>query len=167
VKEKHHAIFQILPPAAKISLALDRWTSPFQQAFMAVTGYLIDQEWSYREALRGFEPLHGTHSGANLSDVLLGILHQYGIVDRVLTITTDNASNNNTLMEKIQEPIQILRVSNHLPTIRVPCLAPVIQLSLKELLGHIKADPKNDVVFKEWSHTQTHPLPSNIGGFKS
>lgn len=48
---------------------------------MAVTGYFIDQKWNYCEALLGFEPLHGTHSGANLSDVLLGILHQYKIVD--------------------------------------------------------------------------------------
>lgn len=81
MKEKHQSIFQSLPPAAKISLALDCWTSPFQQAFMAVTGYFIDQKWNYCEALLGFEPLHGTHSGANLSDVLLGILHQYKIVD--------------------------------------------------------------------------------------
>ena len=30
--------------------------------------------------------------------------------------------------------------------------------SLKKLLGHIKPDPKNDVVLKEWSHTQMRPL---------
>lgn len=125
---------------------------------MAVTGYFIDQEWNYREALLGFEPLHGTHSGANLSDVLLGILHQYEIVDRVLTITTDNASNNNTLMGKIQESTQSLELNNHVPIIRVPCLAHVIQLSLKELLGHIKADPTNDVLLRELPDTQKQSL---------
>lgn len=41
---------------------------------MAITGYFIDKDWQYREVLLGFEPLHGTHSGANLSSVVLDIL---------------------------------------------------------------------------------------------
>jgi hypothetical protein len=38
---------------------------------MAITGYFIDQDWNYREILLGFEPVHGTYTGANLSTVLL------------------------------------------------------------------------------------------------
>ncbi|KAJ5358316.1 uncharacterized protein N7496_010729 [Penicillium cataractarum] len=49
---------------------------------MAVTGYFIDQDWNYREILLSFELLHGHH-----------------IKDRVLTVTTDNALNNSTLLE--------------------------------------------------------------------
>jgi hypothetical protein len=36
-----------LPDNAKVLLALDCWTSPFQQAFMAITAYFIDNEWNY------------------------------------------------------------------------------------------------------------------------
>jgi hypothetical protein len=96
-----------LPSGIKLSIALDCWTSPFQQAFMAITGYFIDDEWNYREILLGFEPLHGSHSGTNLSTVLFDLLQQYEITDRVLSITTDNASNNVTLMESIQDSIQL------------------------------------------------------------
>lgn len=125
---------------------------------MAVTGYFIDQEWNYRELLLGFEPLHGTSSGANLSSVLLELLQQHQIVDRVLAITTDNASNNNTLMEKLQESVQSLELNNQVPIIRVPCVAHVIQLSLRELLGHVEADPKNDTTQREWSEAQSQSL---------
>lgn len=38
---------QDLPEDAKVSLALDCWTSPFQQAFMAITVYFIDKDWNY------------------------------------------------------------------------------------------------------------------------
>jgi hypothetical protein len=69
--EQHASQLNDLPEGAKVSLALDCWTSPFQQAFMAITAYFIDNEWNYRELLLGFEPLHGPHSGRNLSDVLL------------------------------------------------------------------------------------------------
>jgi hypothetical protein len=36
-----------LPSSTKLLIALDCWTSPFQQAFMAITGYFIDDEWNY------------------------------------------------------------------------------------------------------------------------
>ncbi|KAJ5378259.1 uncharacterized protein N7496_005668 [Penicillium cataractarum] len=57
VEERQYTLLQKLPNSAKLSIALDCWTSPFRQAFMAITGYFIDQEWNYRELLLGFEPL--------------------------------------------------------------------------------------------------------------
>lgn len=139
-----------------MSIALDCWTSPFRQAFMAVTGYFIDQDWNYREILLGFEPLHGTHSGINLSAVLLDLLQQHQIVDRVLAITTDNASNNNTLMSSIQESVQSLELAEKTTIIRVPCIAHVIQLSLKQLLGQMKANPINETAEMNWSDARFH-----------
>jgi hypothetical protein len=79
VKERHQSILRKLPSHTKISIALDCWTSPFSQAFMAITGYFIDEDWQYREVLLGFQPLSGTHSGENLSTILLDVLIQHQI----------------------------------------------------------------------------------------
>jgi hypothetical protein len=164
VQEKQKTILDKLPAGAKLSLAVDYWTSPFQQAFMAITGYFIDLDWNYREVLLGFEPLHGTHTGANLSIVLLEKLQKHEIINQVLTITTDNASNNNTLIENVQEVIQSLQSSDSLSQpeiIRIPCVAHVIQLSLKELLGRIKANLKNKSTEKVWSEARNQHLWTN------
>ncbi|KAK9847191.1 hypothetical protein MYU51_020359 [Penicillium brevicompactum] len=83
VKEQQQSILKQLPPSVKLSLALYCWKSPFGQAFMAVTGYFLDQHWEYREILLGFEPLSGSHSGVNLSEVVLKLLQQHEITDRV------------------------------------------------------------------------------------
>ena len=112
---------------------------------MAVTGYFIDIDQNYQEILLGFEPLHGTYSGINLSVVLLGLLEQYKITDQVLTVTTDNASNNKTLLANLQESMP-----DNTPVIQVPCIIHVIQLSLKQLLGHIKASPENETTKMQW-----------------
>jgi hypothetical protein len=162
-KEKQQQLLQTLPLNAKISIALDCWTSPFQQAFIAVTGYFIDQNWNYREILLGFEPLHGTHSGVNLSAVLLDLFQQHNIINRVLAITTDNASNNNTLISSIQESaqtVQLLNLDNNTTIIRVPCIAHVIQLSLKQLLGQIKANPENETT-EMWSEARSQSVSKN------
>lgn len=158
VQKQQQSILQKLPPNAKLSLALDCWTSPFRQAFMAVTGYFLDQHWQYQEVLLGFEPLSGSHSGVNLSDVVLKLLRQHKIADRVLAVTTDNASNNNTLMSSIQESLQSLELNNGSTIVRVPCIAHVIQLSLNDLLGKLKAIPKNENVEMDWSDERFRSL---------
>jgi hypothetical protein len=101
VADCQRELLQTLPKDSKLSLALDCWTSPFRQAFMAITAYFVDDNWNYRELLLGFEPLSRKHSGVNLGAVLLELLQKHEIADRILTVTTDNASNNDTLMESI------------------------------------------------------------------
>ncbi|KAJ5557712.1 hypothetical protein N7513_003298 [Penicillium frequentans] len=149
VKERQQDTLGLLPKHAKISVALDCWTSPFGQAFTAITGYFIDVDWVYREVLLGFKPLYGTHSGANLSAVLLETLTQHKIKDRVFGLTTDNASNNKTLVDTLQQSL-----SGDVHVIRIPCLAHVIQLSLNQLLDRLKAVPLNDAAETTWTDRQ-------------
>ena len=53
----------------------------------------------YKEALLGFEPLHGPHDAKYLADVVLRVLDQCNCLSRVVGVTTDNASNNNGITE--------------------------------------------------------------------
>jgi hypothetical protein len=113
---------------------------------MAITAYFIDEDWQYNEVLLGFEPLHGKHSSANLSDIVLDILRKYEIEDRVLAVTTNNASNNDTLIKSLQQSL-----TDNTILIRIPCLAHVIQLSLNELLSKLKAALVNETMENRWT----------------
>jgi hypothetical protein len=88
---------------------------------MAITGYFIDADWVYREVLLGFKPLYGAHTGTNLSSVLLQTLMEYHLEARVFGITTDNASNNKTLVDSLQRSL-----SDEVIIPRIPYLAHVI-----------------------------------------
>jgi len=87
--------------------------------------------------------------------VVLKLLQEHQITDQVLEFTTDNASNNNSLLPSVQEAVQSLDSSNDTMIIHVPCLAHVIQLSLKEVLGEMKADHKNNTTEMEWMESST------------
>ncbi|KAG0154709.1 hypothetical protein PDIDSM_277 [Penicillium digitatum] len=137
IQNNQKGILQRLPEGCRLSIALDCWTSPFQQAFMAITGYFIDHNWDYCEILLGFEPLHGSHTGENLSKTVTQILTEHGISDRVLSVTTDNATNNNTLMQSVQDHLQSQHSSD---------------LSIFRL----KAVPSNKEIELEWSEEKTH-----------
>ncbi|EED15748.1 conserved hypothetical protein [Talaromyces stipitatus ATCC 10500] len=158
VKRRQAEILSYLPPGAKISVALDCWTSPFQQAFIAITRYFIDKNWQYREILLGFEPLYDRHTSINLSAVLLETLQQHDLVDRVLALTTDNASNNKTLLRAFNDAIESPDIPEELRLVRIPCLAHVIQLSLKDLLCLMKVNLKNDNPDQAWSDEEAERL---------
>ena len=104
-------ILLCLPAESKLSIALDCWTSPFRQVFIAITGYFLDYNWNYCKVLLSFEPLEDIYSGPNLSKVVIQVLESHGIISRVLTITTDNASNNHTIIIAIQEVGKSLGIS--------------------------------------------------------
>jgi len=46
------------------------------------------------EVLIGFEGIKGYNTGANMAEIINGVLAKYGIQDRIRGLTTDSASNN-------------------------------------------------------------------------
>lgn len=156
IQDKQRSTLKTLPPESKISIALDCWTSPYNQAFMAITGYFVNANWVYQEVLLGFKPLYGSHTGANLSAVLLETLTHHNIQNRVFGITTDNATNNKTLVDTIQQAL-----SSETTVIRIPCLAHVIQLCLNQLLDRLKAVPQNDAAETKWTDRQSSAAKAN------
>ena len=86
---------------------------------MAITGYFINRDWNYPEILLGFEPLDGPHSGLNLSNMLIKLFKKHDIVGRVLAITSDNASNNTTLVQAVQDSIDSLQLSGSPVVVRI------------------------------------------------
>jgi hypothetical protein len=112
---------------------------------MAITSYFLNEQWEYRQILLGFEPLEGTHTGENLALALCAVIDRHRIKDKILAITTNNASNNKIMYDKIQ------RTYPDISIVHILCIAYVIQLSLNKLLHRIKAKPKNDTVDIVWT----------------
>ena len=78
---------------------LDGWTSPFNQAFLAVTAHWIDMEtWMLKEVAISFEHIDGLYIGENLALVFVALLEELDLGRKLLTVTTDNASNMTSMM---------------------------------------------------------------------
>lgn len=81
-------------------------------------------------------------------------LTEHKIKDRVFGLTTDNASNNKTLVKAIQQSLLQESSTGGFNIIRIPYLAHVIQLSLNQLLHRLKARPKNEHAETQWTEEQ-------------
>ena len=100
-KESHAEVLAMILRNGKVSIAFaaDCWTSPTNKGFLAVTCYFFTEDFVYKEALLGFEPLHGPHDAKYLADVVLRVLDQCNCLSQVIRVTTDNTSNNNGITE--------------------------------------------------------------------
>jgi len=63
-----------LPTEGRISLTADTWTSPNKLPFLAILAYWISDSWQMEEVLIGFEEIKGSHTGANMAEIINGVL---------------------------------------------------------------------------------------------
>jgi hypothetical protein len=93
--------------------------------------------------LIGFELLKGSHTGEYMAGILYKVLERFSITKRLLCITTDNAGNNGTMRKELEELLNSLDVNNNWSSdsMKIPCLAHVIQLVVKAILGAFNIKP--------------------------
>jgi hypothetical protein len=120
----------------------------------AITSHYVDEDFKLHEDLLDFHPLNCQHTGENLARVLYNILKDFNIHTRLYCITTDNASNNTTLVKELE---MLLRVNDAITwdssKHHIPCLAHIINLTVKAFLNKLKiAAPSREEEFMEESN---------------
>jgi hypothetical protein len=144
-----------LPKDSKVSIALDAWQSPFKKSFLAISVYYLTSTWQMKEALIGFAPLTGSHTGESMARIVHNTCQEHNISDRLYCITSDNASSNNS-MRKNLEPLMLEldeSLSWSADSTKIPCMAHVIQLVVKSILKGFSVNPMPDPTLLESSES--------------
>jgi hypothetical protein len=132
---------------------MDIWQSPYEQSFLAIASYFIDEGWRLREVVLGFEPIEGTHTGQKIGEILMGVLQKHGVQDCLYAMTTDKASINSTAAAYVQLYLESQAAGTH-----IPCLAHVLQLSLGELMSNLNAAATNESEVEYWNDTMAESV---------
>jgi hypothetical protein len=114
---------------SKISCTTDIWTSPSMDPFMVVTAHFVDKSFQLRSIVLDFAAMPGSHNGKRIADVFKSIINYYDIKDKVLCVTTDNASNNDTFIDQLIQDRYMSSREHH-----IRCFAHVINLSVQTAL---------------------------------
>jgi hypothetical protein len=155
-KAAKSSLLQDLGGTTKISLALDGWSANNHLSFLAVKGYYIDDNWQTQERLLDFIPIRGRHTGASMATEVLRLLSDTKTKDRLLAITCDNASNNNTLATAMHARLQEEGINWDPQENTVPCLAHIINLVVQDIIQHLKLEASDEM---ETGHTlQRHHI---------
>ncbi|XP_030970702.1 zinc finger BED domain-containing protein RICESLEEPER 2-like [Quercus lobata] len=87
----------------KICLTSDLWKSSTTDEYMVLTAHYIDANWELQMRVLCFSHTPPPRSGKILGERLFNILKEWGIEKKVFTITLDNASYNDTLVNSLKK----------------------------------------------------------------
>ncbi|KAJ8515393.1 hypothetical protein ONZ45_g7180 [Pleurotus djamor] len=113
-----------------LNFATDAWTSPNHRAFVAITVHLEMDGEPISILLDLVEVSEVCNLGFNLAAAFAQVLDDFGIQNKILSITCDNASANDTMIEEIADLVLKYKGEEN----RVRCFAHIINLVAKSLL---------------------------------
>lgn len=179
-KNNQKKILSTVSQKSKIAVAMNCWSSQSRKVFLAIICYFFTEDFNYQEALLAFEPLTDAHERCYLTEIVMWVLSDHDFIQQVIAATTDDASNNDIMMDHWQATLNDDLSNTHSfqnvfdkdiheithSTSHVPCLAHVIQLAVCALLDAIKVTARNDDINAQWNAnideviTSHHGLPS-------
>jgi hypothetical protein len=142
---------------ATISRVLDIWTSPSSKPFLGITVHFIDKDWEVRDCLLDFIAFKGSHTGEKMGETLISVLEEFGIENKILTVTVDNKSNNDTMVAYLLNKGILKDAECH-----IRCFAHVLNLAVKDALVEVPSISNLRNVVKA-----IHVSPKLLSLFKS
>jgi hypothetical protein len=87
----------------KIHLSLDIWTSPNNKPILGIVAHYISDSGVLEQVVLAMKEIEGNHKGENIAPVVMGVIKDWGIGEKLGYIVMDNASNNDTMMQYISK----------------------------------------------------------------
>ncbi|KAK3225357.1 hypothetical protein Dsin_005219 [Dipteronia sinensis] len=147
----------------RVCLTTDTWTSIQNINYMVVTAHFIDEQWHLQKRILSFTQIFD-HRGETIGKFIEQVLLNLGI-DRIFTITMDNASSNKTTILYVKRKLKswnadgLILDGNYL---HLRCCAHIVNFivndGLKEMHDSVVAI-RNAVKFVKYS-------PSSFENFK-
>jgi hypothetical protein len=88
---------------SKYSLTCNMWTLEDLDTYLEITLHYIDDDWKMQKDLLAFKYLEDWEDGLCLSKVLIDVLEDFGIAERLLGVTVDRATCQTDMMDHVEE----------------------------------------------------------------
>ncbi|WOL14226.1 zinc finger BED domain-containing protein RICESLEEPER 2-like [Canna indica] len=93
----------LLGSVDRISLTSDLWTSNQTIGYMCLTAHFLDNDWNLQKRVLNFISIPPPHTGLMISDSIFSCLNDWGIENKISTITLDNASSNDSAVRHLKD----------------------------------------------------------------
>ncbi|KAG8501281.1 hypothetical protein CXB51_003378 [Gossypium anomalum] len=148
---------------SRVCLTTDTWTSLQRISYMVLTAHWVDDEWRLQKRTINFCPI-STYRGESIGQAIEKCLRDWGI-ERVFTITVDNASANSVAIEYLRKKLNHRNASvANGKFIHMRCVAHILNLivqygikdasvsvdRVRGVVRYIRASPLRFTKFNQW-----------------
>jgi len=155
-------------------LTSDMWTSIQNLGYLVITAHYIIPDFKIKRKIISFKEVKYPHTGFAIEETLVSCLTEWGIRNKLFTLTVDNASNNTSACEELvyTHKHELMLEGAHL---HVRCCAHILNIlvqdgmkiihegikKIRELLKHIDSSPSRIQAFNQIA--MVNGLPTKCG----
>jgi len=121
-----------------ISFVIDGWTSSNQKPFLGIVARWISDDWVLKTMVIDMKLLEGPHTGKNLASAVSETLDDFGLWDKLLAITADNAGNMDTFFTELSAIASSKGLTFDPANRKIRCLAHIMNLSCQDIIQEAK-----------------------------
>lgn len=133
-KEKSKLNEALKHAPGRVAVTSDCWTSITTDGYITLTAHYIDKNWRLAKRVLAFSFIPPPHTGAALAEKMTCMLKEWRIEKRVASITLDNASANDSMVETLKYDLDLVCNGDYF---HVRCCAHILNLIVQEGLKEI------------------------------
>ncbi|KAK9668313.1 hypothetical protein RND81_13G050600 [Saponaria officinalis] len=137
---KHKLIELLKKACGRVSLTSDCWSSVRPDGYISLTAHFVDENWKLQKRVLNFSFLPPPHTGAATSIKVTTLLKEWGIENRIMSLTLDNASANDSMVNYLKPDLNLMCNGDYF---HVRCCAHILNLIVQEGLKDL-----DDVILK-------------------
>ncbi|WVZ83805.1 LOW QUALITY PROTEIN: hypothetical protein U9M48_030905 [Paspalum notatum var. saurae] len=101
-KEQYAKLAERLKSVSCVALTSDIWFGNAKKDYLSVVAHFVNSDWELEKRILAMRLIDCSHSGSNIAERISTVLGEYGLTDKVFSITLDNASSNSTAMDTLK-----------------------------------------------------------------
>jgi hypothetical protein len=138
-----------LPAASSVALTSNIWSGNAKEDYISVVTHYVSVDWELQKKVIALRLIEVKHTGDNIAAKIAGVIQEFGMLDKIFSVTLDNASSNAKAMETLTPMFAGYLGSNPAPTPEDPhnrkynlvhqrCACHIINLIVKSGLKRFK-----------------------------
>ncbi|XP_057745028.1 zinc finger BED domain-containing protein RICESLEEPER 2-like [Arachis stenosperma] len=136
--EKQKLTLQLDENDSRVAITTDMWTSNQEKGYMVVTAHFIDTSWKLHMRILSFCYVPCPHTSEVLTETLMKILLEWNIDRKLSTITLDNCSTNDAMIDGLLGRLDSSFLMLGGKLLHMRCCAHILNLIVKDGLSIVK-----------------------------
>jgi len=118
-----------------VAVTSDIWSGKAKEDYLSVMAHFINADWQLEKRVLGLRLIDVSHNAENITEHVKIVLAEYGILNKVFSVTLDNASANKNAMDKLKHILKEYLGADLF--LHQRCACHIINLIVKEALAAV------------------------------
>jgi hypothetical protein len=91
----------VLSATSSVVLTSDIWSGNAKEDYIYVVAHYVNTDWELQKKIIGLRLIEVKHSGENIAERVAGVVNEFGLIDKIFSVTLNNASSNAKAMKTL------------------------------------------------------------------